>query len=451
MTQNMTTGKPLSLILLFCLPMVAGNVLQQLYNMADTIIVGRCIDSNALAALGSTGSVCFLVIGFAMGLCTGLSIPVAQAYGAGDMRLMRKQIANGAYIAVVISILITILTTLCCRPLLVLMQTPPEILDAAHSYLFVMFAGISCTILYNFLAGVLRAMGDSRTPLVFLAISSVLNIGLDFLFIMAFRLGVMGAGLATILSQAVSAFLCLFYMYKHYEVLRFTKEDLAFVPRLCSRLCGISLPMACQFSITAIGSIILQVAVNSFGPAVIAGVTAAMKIQSIVVGPMESLGITMATYCGQNLGAGKLDRIWKGQRSAIFLGLGYAIVMFLFVYFLGRYFVYGFVSQEEADFAAILDTAVYYLRVNGVFYPVLAVLFVLRNGLQGMGYSLLPMSAGILELLARCFAAQVLVGIMGFLGVCLASPAAWLAADVLLISATIYARIALPKKQRQPA
>ncbi len=446
MTKDMTSGKPLSLILSFCIPMVFGNILQQLYNMADTIIVGRCINSNALAALGATGSVCFLVIGFATGLCTGLSIPVAQMYGAGDLKSMRRYILNASYIAAVVAAVLTVLTMVFCRPLLQLMQTPESILDDAHHYLFVMFAGLSATILYNLLAGFLRAMGDSKTPLIFLAVSSVLNIGLDFLMIMAFDMGVMGAGLATVIAQGISALLCLYYMYKRFDILAFERDEFAFRPDYCRKLCSVSIPMACQFSITAIGSIILQSAVNGFGPAVIASVTAATKIQTIVLGPMESLGITMATYCGQNLGAGRIDRIKSGLKCSIKVGLLYSLAALAFSFFLGKYFVYGFVSTQEADFAAILDYAAYYLRVTGLFYPVLAVLFILRNALQGMGYSFLPMSAGILELVSRMFAAWVLVGALGYLGVCLASPVAWIAADVLLVSATVYAMATLPKK-----
>ncbi len=446
MTEDMTRGKPLSLILGFCIPMVFGNILQQLYNMADTIIVGRCINSDALAALGATGSVCFLVIGFATGLCTGLSIPVAQMYGAGDLKAMRRYMINAVYISAIVTVLLTLLTTTLCRPLLQLMQTPDSIIDDAYRYLFVMFAGLAATILYNLLAGFLRAMGDSKTPLVFLAISSVLNIGLDFLMIMAFDMGVMGAGLATIISQAISGILCLYYMTKHFDILSFEQDEFAFRSDYCKKLCSISLPMACQFSITAIGSIIIQSAVNSFGPAVIASVTAATKIQTIVFGPMESLGITMATYCGQNLGAGRIDRIRQGLRCSIRVCLIYTLFAIAFSIFLGRFLVYGFVSTQEADFAAILDHASYYLRVNALFYPTLAILFVLRNSLQGMGYSFLPMSAGILELAARVFSAWVLVNALGYLGVCLASPVAWIAADILLVSATFYALATLPRK-----
>ncbi len=451
MTRDMTSGRPLTLILQFCIPMIFGNILQQFYNMADTAIVGRCINSDALAAIGSTGSVCFLVIGFATGLCTGLSIPVAQRYGAGDMKGMRRYMMNAVYIAAAAAVLLTLVTTIGCRPLLKLMQTPDSIIDSAHSYLFVIFAGLAATILYNLLAGFLRAMGDSKTPLLFLAVSSVLNILLDFVMILIFDLGVMGAALATVISQAASAFLCLYYMYRKFDILTFEADELPFRQECCGMLCSISLPMAFQFSITAIGSIILQTAVNGFGPAVIASVTAATKIQNVVAGPMESLGITMATYCGQNLGAGKLDRIRSGLRSSILTALFYSLAAYLFTFFLGQYFVYLFVSSEEAAFASIMEYALRYLRISGLFYPLLAVLFVLRNSLQGMGYSLLPMSAGIVELFARVFAAWIMVEHLGFVGVCLASPAAWTAAVILLVAATCYALPALSRKRAAAA
>ncbi|MBQ4465594.1 MAG: MATE family efflux transporter [Oscillospiraceae bacterium] len=446
MTKDMTKGRPLLLILGFCIPMVFRNILQQFYNLADTAIVGQCLNSDALAAIGLTGAVCFLVVGFAMGLCTGLSIPVAQAYGAGDMKLMRKYMTNAVYIASAVCVVLTVATLVYCRPLLRLMDTPEDILDMSASYLYVIFAGLAATILYNLLAGFLRAMGDSTTPLIFLAVSSVLNIGLDFLMILVFHLGVMGAGLATVLAQGISAVCCLYYMYRKFPVLTFERDEFAIRPEHVAKLCGISLPMAFQFSITAIGTIILQTAINGFGPDIIASVSTAQKIQNVVCGPMESMGITMATYCGQNLGAGRIDRIRQGLRSSNLTALAYSVLAYLFNYFLGQYFVYLFLSKNDPAFAVILEYAVRYLKICGLFYPLLAVLFVLRNSLQGMGYSFLPMSAGIVELAARVFAVGVLVSAYGFVGISLASPVAWVAADVLLISATVWAMAKLSRR-----
>ena len=446
MTKDMTKGRPLWLILGFCIPMVFGNILQQFYNLADTAIVGHCLNSHALSAIGATGAVVFLVIGFAMGLCTGLSIPVAQAYGAGNLKKMRSYMMNAVYIAAGVSVLLTIITLVCCKPLLRLMETPPVILDDAAAYLYAIFAGLAATILYNLLAGFLRAMGDSTTPLLFLALSSVLNIGLDFAMILVFHLGIMGAGLATVIAQGISALCCLYFMYRKFPVLTFEKDEFAPRLQLISKLCGISLPMAFQFSITAIGSIIMQTAINGFGPDIIASVSTALKIQTVVMGPMESMGITMATYCGQNLGARRPDRIRAGLRSSLLTTLVYSLAAYAFSFFLGQYFVYLFLSKDDPAFGIIMEYAVRYLRISGLFYPTLAVLFVMRNSLQGMGYSLLPMSAGLTELAARVFAAYVLVRALRFLGVCLASPAAWVAADILLIIATCWALSQLGKR-----
>lgn len=446
MTKDMTKGKPIWLILGFCIPMVFGNILQQFYNLADTAIVGHCLDSNALAAIGLTGAVCFLVIGFAQGLCTGLSIPVAQAYGAGEIKEMRRYMVNAAYIATAVSVVLTVLTLTFCKSLLHLIDTPPELMAASESYLRAIFAGLAATILYNLLAGYCRAMGDSTTPLLFLAVSSVLNIGLDFAMIQFLHLGVMGAGLATVISQGISALLCLYFMYRKFPILTFEKDEFALRWDLIGKLCGVSLPMAFQFSITGIGTIIMQAAINGFGPAVIGSVSTAQKIQMVVMGPMESMGITMATFCGQNLGAKRIDRIREGLRSSIFTTLLYSVLAYTFSFFLGQYFVYVFLRQDDPNFAVILELAVQYLRISGLFYPILAVLFVLRNGLQGMGYSFLPMSAGIVELVARAVAAFSLVKVFQYTGICLASPAAWTAADILLISATVWAMYSLPKR-----
>ena len=309
MTKEMTTGKPYKLILSFALPMIFGNVFQQLYNMVDTIIVGKYVGVDALAAVGSTGAINFLVIGFALGICSGFSIPVAQSFGAGNHSQMRKYVANSIYLSVIASIILTVSTMLLTGPILRITNTPEEIYDDAYRYIIVIFAGISATIFYNMLSGILRALGDSKTPLVFLGISSVLNIILDLTFIIVFKWGVFGASFATVISQGISALLCLFYTIKNYDILRFDSFELKPDLEKMKKLVVIGVPMALQFSITAIGSIILQSAVNTLGKTAVASMTAAIKIQTVAVGPMESMGITMATYCGQNRGAGKYSRI----------------------------------------------------------------------------------------------------------------------------------------------
>lgn len=437
MTKEMTAGKPYRLILSFAVPMILGNIFQQLYNMVDTVIVGKYVGVNALAGVGSTGAINFLVIGFALGVCSGFSIMIAQRFGAGDYSEMRKYISHSIYLCIVVAAILTTGTMLLTKPILTLMNTPEEIYDYAYRYIIIIFAGISATMFYNILSSILRALGDSRTPLIFLVVSSVLNVGLDLLCIIAFDMGVAGAGAATVISQGVSAVLCLIYMRKNYDILRFEKGELKFELQKAVRLVSVGIPMALQFSITAIGSIILQSAVNSLGTSAVASVTAASKIQMVAVGPMESLGITMATYCGQNRGAGKYTRIRVGIRQSLIMSMVYCVTVAVVLSLSGGAITTLFVSSEQTspeELKEIIGLSVKYLRLNAVFYPVLGVLFILRNALQGMGYSILPMMAGVSELVARSLVVFVFVSSYGYMAACLASPVAWIFADVLLVT-----------------
>lgn len=436
MTKEMTSGKPYKLILSFAIPLILGNVFQQLYNMVDTVIVGKFVGVNALAGVGSTGAINFLVIGFALGICSGFSIMIAQRFGAGDYSGMRKFIANSIYLCIAVAVILTAVTMLLTKPILTVMNTPKEIYDYAYNYIIIIFAGISATMFYNILSGILRAVGDSRTPLIFLGVSSVLNVGLDLLCIIVFKMGVAGAGIATVISQAISAFLCLIYIRKNYDILRFEHDELKFEAHRAKRLVSVGIPMALQFSITAIGSIILQSAVNSLGTASVASVTAATKIQTVTIGPMESLGITMATYCGQNRGAGKYTRIRVGIRQSLIMSMIYCVISALAVSLLGGFMTVLFVESKQTspeELKEIISLSVKYLRLNSIFYPVLGILFILRNALQGMGYSFLPMMAGVSELIARTLVVFAFVSSFGFMAACLASPVAWLFADILLI------------------
>lgn len=433
MAREMTHGKPLPLILQFAAPMIIGYLLQQLYSLCDTILVGRYLGMNELAAVGSTGAISFLVIGFANGMCTGMSIPVSQAFGAGDHQNMRRYLANAFYVSAFIAALMTTLTILFTGDLLRWMKTPAELYDFAYDYIFTVFAGISATILYNLLSSMLRAIGDSRTPLLFLAISAALNVVLDLLLILVFHAGVAGAGYATVISQGISGLLCLFYMFRKYEIFQIQKTERRFSLLHCGRLLSISVPMALQFSITAVGSIILQTTVNTLGTVAVTAVTAASKLQAIVTGPMECLGVTMATYCGQNRGARNFDRIQNGMRTGIRVSLVYCVIVAICMAIFGGVMAYMFIDPSET---LVLEKVVLYLRLNAIFYPVLGVLFVLRNGLQGLGYSLLPMLAGVTELIARVLVCLVFVPLFGYTAACLASPTAWMFADVLLI--TVY-------------
>lgn len=447
MTKDMTTGKPMGLILRFCGPMVFGNILQQLYSMVDTVIVGRYLGTAALAGVGATGAISFLIVGFATGICTGLSIPVAQAFGAKDYRKMRKFMANAYYIAALIAVLLTILTMLATGTILRWMKTPDDIYSYAYDYIIVIFGGIFTSILYNLLAAMLRAVGDSKSPILFLAIASFLNIVLDLFFVLALDSGVAGAGYATVISQGVSGLLCLLYLYRKFPVMRLQAGEMKLEPAQCVRLISIGLPMALQFSITAVGSIILQTSVNTLGSLAVTSVTAAQKICAIVMGPLESLGITMATYCGQNLGAKQFERIRDGIRRSIAISMSYCVFSILFLCFLGRYTAYLFLDPSETE---VIRLAVQYMRVNALFYPVLGILFILRNSLQGMGYSLMPMMAGASELVARSCVCFLLVPVFGYAAAIMASPVAWIFADILLISVYFYDMRRL-KKQLVPA
>lgn len=431
MVKDLTTGNPLKLILLFSLPMVVGNLFQQFYNMADSIVVGQFLGVNALAAVGSTGSISFLVLGFATGTCSGLCIPVAQAFGAGDHKTMRRYVTNSVYIAAAITVLITAGTLLFTRQILVLMQTPADIFEDAYAYIIVVFAGTGALMLYNLLSGVLRALGDSKTPLYFLIVASVLNVGLDVLFIVPFRMGTAGAAYATVIAQAVSGLLCLVYIWKRFPILRMKREDWRPDAALIRRMLAMGVPMGLQFSLTAVGSILLQTAVNGLGSGIVAAVTAAGKVSLIVTQPMETIGLTMATYCGQNLGAGKIERIHRGIRTSVVLTLGYSVAACLIVALWGGEISRLFISGDDVD--GILEQIRYFLIINGLFYPVLTLIFIFRNSLQGLGSGIPAMTAGIFELVGRSFVAFCLVGTFGFNAVCFANPAAWVAADLLLL------------------
>lgn len=434
MVNDMTKGKPLKLILAFCIPALLGNMVQQFYNIIDSIIVGRYIGVDALAGVGATSSLTFLVIGFVIGLCTGFSIHVAQSFGAGDYKKMRKYAANASYLCGIFSVVLTVITMLGTRWLLVTMQTPEDIMQEAYDFIIVIFAGITVTMLYNILASIIRAVGDSRTPLVFLIISAVLNIILDFVFILGMKKGVASAAVATVISQMVSGVLCIIYIKKKYFILHFEKDETKLDIGLCKELLAIGLPMAFQFSITAIGSVILQWAVNSLGSVAVAAVTAASKIQLLAIQPMETLGLTLATYGGQNLGAKQYERIKKGVNQAIIIGLAYSVFIYGFMELAGEKMTLLFIAKDSLERGEILEQSKIFLRLNGLFYMFLSVLFILRNTLQGLGYSILPMMAGVSELVARTLVSVLFVGKYGYEAACLASPVAWIFADVLLIT-----------------
>ena len=415
MVRDMTEGHPLKRILAFSAPLLLGNLFQQFYSMADSIIVGQYIGVNAFAAVGSTGSINFLILGFVQGACMGFAIPVAQEFGAGDMRAMRRCVANAAYLSVLVAIAVTALTALFTRDILRWMQTPADIFEDAYSYIFIVFAGTGATVLYNLLASVLRALGDSRTPLIYLIIASIINIALDVVLIAVVPLGVAGAAYATVASQLISGLLCLWHIKRKFLILHIEKQERKFDKELCLRLLHAGVPMGLQFSITAIGAIILQSAVNALGSSVVASISASNRVQNILTCPLETMGATMATYCSQNYGANRIDRVRQGIRQATIVTAVYSVVGLAIAYFCGRTIAQMFISAEET---ALLDSIRQFLTINGIFYFPLAIILVYRNSLQGLGFSNSAMLAGVFELVARSAVAWLLVGTFGFVAVC---------------------------------
>jgi len=430
MTQDMTTGSPIRRILTFCAPLLVGNLFQQFYNIADSVLVGRILGVNSFAAVGSTGSLNFLVLGFALGMCSGFAIPIAQSFGAGDTDEVRRRTGQLVWLGLIFTALITLAAALWTDDILRLIQTPPEIYDEAYRYISIVFFGAGATILYNLSSGVLRALGDSRTPLYFLIAAALVNIALDVVFMKYVGTGVEGAAYATVLSQGLSGLACLIYMWRCVPMLRLSRDDLRPDARRMRVIAGVGVPMGAQFSITAIGTIMVQGAVNSLGTDAVAAVAAGSKVHALVAAPLESVGATMATYCGQNLGAKKLERIRKGVVSITAVSFAYCAMALAFNHWLGAAVASFFIDGADA---AILADVHRYLVYNGAAYPMLAIVFVFRNSLQGMGFSNQAMSAGVAELAARAIVAFALLGRLGFLAVCLANPIAWLFADTMLL------------------
>ena len=410
--KDMTNGSPAKLILGFAVPMLMGLLFQQFYSMVDTIIVGKFLGVDALASVGSTSAINFMINGFVIGVCTGFSIPVAQRFGAQDYKDMRRFVANAGWIASCFAVVMTVIVCLLTRQILVWMQTPDNIIDGAYSYIFFVFAGIPATYLYNTLAGIIRALGDSKTPVYFLILSSLLNIALDLLFIVQIGTGTAGAAYATVISQAVSGILCLIYMKKKFEILHMHREETRISGRHIYVLCKMGVPMGLQYSITA-----------------------GQKIGMFFCCPFDALGGTMATYAGQNAGAGKVDRIRQGVRSATLIGGIYSIAACIVLTVFGGVIPLLFVDTSET---VVIHQAHQFLTFNSLFYIPLTIVNVWRFTIQGMGYSLLAILAGVCEMIARAMVGFLLVPIFGYIIICFASPLAWLLADAFLIPAFFY-------------
>ena len=437
MTKDLTSGSPVRLIIGFAIPMFLGMLFQQFYSMVDTVIVGKYLGVNPLAGVGSTSSLNFMVIGFCMGICNGFAIPVAQMFGAKEESGLRRFVANSAWLCMGISAVMTVAVVAACRPILRLLDTPAEIFEYAYAYIVIIFAGIPCTFLYNMLAGIIRSLGDSRTPVVFLAISSVTNIVLDIVFILALGMGVEGPALATVISQGMSGIICLCYMRRKYPILKAVKEEWKPDLQYMGRLCYMGIPMGLQYSVTAIGSLVLQAAINGMGAAIVAGVAAAQKISGFISCPVEALGATMAPYTGQNMGAGKIDRIGRGLRDAVFVGFAMSGISFLIALTGGRQLALLFLDAAEME---IIQYTYQFLLFCTGGYCLLTLVNTVRFTIQGMGFSVFAIMSGVMEMIARMLAALVLARKFGFIGICLAHPLAWMFADAFLIPAFFYCR-----------
>lgn len=446
MAKNLTVGSPLRLIVVFTLPLLIGNLFQQVYAITDTIVVGRMISVEALAAVGVSGSLQFLLFGFAMGASAGLAIPVSRAYGAGDTAGMRKAVTTGAWISLAIAVAITLIGVFGSSFLLRLMGTPEALMAQSTEFLAVFFAGSVATVGYNYLTSVIRALGDSRTPLLFLILACVLNVILVILFVGPAQMGVGGAALATVLAQLVSALLCLLLIWRRMPLLHVGRSDWRIDVARIKESSNLGLTLGFQMSIIAVGAALLQYGVNSLGTDAVAAFTAALRVDQAAVVPLASVGMAMTTYVAQNAGARQPDRILRGVRQTTFLSIGLALLLGLAIFFGGTAMVRVFVGDGSPIVVAMAHE---YLVINAALYWALALLFVIRNVLQGLGSTLAPTMSGVAELIARAIIGLLVIEHVGFIGAIIAAPAAWFAALIPLLGAWYFQRRRLVAQAQQ--
>ncbi len=444
--SDMTVGSPLRQITKFALPLILGYILQQMYLVIDAAIVGRWIGVGALAAVGASSSIMFLVMGFCNGACAGFAIPVAQSFGAKDYSKMRLYVANAVRISAVMATVVTLLSLMFCRRILQMVNTPADIFHDAYIFLMLQFAAIPLTFGFNLFSGQIRALGNSRQPFYFLITSAVVNVLLDVVLILGCGLGVTGAGIATWLSQALSVILCLWYIRKRMQLLIPKGDERRFDNKRTSILLNNGVPMGLQFSITGIGIIMLQSANNALGTTCVAAFTASMRIKYLFTCVFENIGVAMATYCGQNLGARRMDRVTKGVKDAITLMLIYFVFTFALIYPFADWMMRLFVDSGEAE---VVGRAAQFMRIANYFYPALGLLTILRYSIQGLGFSNLSMLSGVMEMIARCGVSLWLVPTLAWTGVCLGDPVAWIMADLFLIPAFLWVQKRLRKQAKE--
>ncbi len=428
----LTEGKPGRLIILFALPLMLGNLFQQLYTVVDTTVVGRALGVSALAALGAVDWFSWMMLGIAQGITQGFGIQVAQNFGAGDNEKLKKSIGNAISLSVISSIVLLILGELAVGPALTIMNTPTAVRADATTYVRIFFAGVPVMIAYNLLSAILRALGDSKTPLYAMVVASFTNIGLDLLFVIGFKWGIGGAAIATVIAQVVASCYCVFYM-RNMEAMKLLLSHFKPDMKMDRHLLYLGVPMALQNVMIAIGGMVLQVIVNGFTVAFIAGYTAVNKLYGLIEIAAISYGYAMVTYVGQNVGARKYDRVKSGLKSALLISLVTSFVISSLLLLFGQYLVGIFISANDKGGPEALSTATTYLKMMAVCLPVLYILHVVRSTIQGMGNSVITMGSGIVEFFARTGGAFLWPGIFGQIGVFIAEISAWFAANFVLI------------------
>ena len=438
MTKNMTEGEPARLIFFFALPLVAGNMMQQLYAFIDTLIVGRFLGVNALAAVGCTGSLMFLTLGFIMGFCTGVTIYTGQRFGAGDHAGVRQSAAACILLGVAVVLTLTAIVLPLTRTLLVQMETPPEIMDGAYDFISIVFAGLVIFLLLYLQNCLIRALGDSKMPTILLAVTLGINIALEPVAILVLGWGIPGAAGATVFSQGIGALLFWIYIRRRVPALHTRWADWKPDCAVLMAHLRMGLPMAFQSSVIAIGAIILQVALNNLGALPVAAYAATQKIDAVAVMPMLSFGYAMAAYTAQNYGAQKYERIRIGVRACLKMSIAFAVGIGILLIVFGTFFLELFVGADAEGAAEVISYGHTFLIVNGSCYVILALLLVYRNVLQGLGQSIIPTIAGAMELIMRAGAALLLCAPLGFLGACLANPLAWIGAAIPVVLAYLW-------------
>ena len=448
MATSLTTGRPWRVILAFSIPLLLGNVVQQLYQFADAIVVGRHLGVTSLAAVGATGSLLFLLLGFAWGLTSGFAIPIAQAFGARDDAAVRRSVATGVLLSAITSVILTVGAPLLAGPILALLQTPPELMPEATIFTQISFLGASATMFFNYLSAIIRAIGDSKTPLVFLTIACALNVALVVLMVGPLEWGVGGAALATVVAQAVSVALCLEFVRRRLPMLHLRRTDWRVSGADIAEHLRLGLPMGFQASIIAIGTLTVQVALNTLGADAVAAYTTGSRVDSLAVALLSSLGLAVSMYAAQNHGGRRPDRTRRGVVEATWMAVGAGLVLGGLLIAFGAPMVRLFIGDGSDD---VVDLAHRMLIINGCGYWALGMLFVLRGALQGLGHTLVPTATGVIELVMRVGAAVVLGALIGFDGVALSNPLAWVGAIILLVPAYVRAHRALGKLPIQPA